>query len=90
VYCLPDNLTKAAAAAEVARRACTERMLAAGDSLLDVELLEAAQASIRPAHGELHDSGWTSPSTTVTTTRGIAAGQEITAWLLSQAGIGIA
>ena len=84
VYCLPVSLTKAAAAAEVAVRAGTERMLAAGDSLLDIELLEAAQASIRPAHGELHDSGWTSPSTAVTLTRGIAAGEEITAWFLDQ------
>ncbi|GLZ04234.1 hypothetical protein Acsp03_17000 [Actinomadura sp. NBRC 104412] len=84
VYCLPESLTKAAAAAEVARRAGTQRMLAAGDSLLDTELLEAAHASIRPAHGELHDTGWTSPSTAVTTASGIAAGEEITAWLLDQ------
>jgi hypothetical protein len=85
VYCLPSGLTKAAAAAEVAARAGTERMLAAGDSLLDIDLLETAQASIRPAHGELHDSGWTSPSTAVTATHGISAGEEITAWLLGQA-----
>jgi hypothetical protein len=84
VYCLPESLTKAAAAAEVARRAGTSRMLAAGDSLLDTELLEAAHAAIRPAHGELHDSGWTSSSTSVTTARGIMAGQEIAAWLLSR------
>lgn len=85
VYCLPASLTKAAAAAEVAVRAGTGHMLAAGDSLLDIELLEAAQASIRPAHGELHDSGWTSPSTTVTATHGITAGEEIIAWLLDRA-----
>ncbi|GAA2159942.1 HAD family hydrolase [Actinomadura napierensis] len=85
VYCLPACLTKAAAAAEVARRTGAATMLAAGDSLLDVELLEAAHRSIRPAHGELHDAGWTSPSTAVTASRGIAAGQEVTDWLLHAA-----
>ncbi|TYB43547.1 HAD family hydrolase [Actinomadura chibensis] len=85
VYCLPTGLTKAAAAAEVARRAGASRTLAAGDSLLDAELLEAADAAIRPAHGELHDSGWTSPVTSVTAARGIAAGQEIARWLLERA-----
>ncbi|GAA1889906.1 HAD family hydrolase [Actinomadura bangladeshensis] len=85
VYCLPACLTKAAAAEEVARRAGASTMLAAGDSLLDVELLEAADLSIRPAHGELHDTGWTSPRTTVTAARGIAAGEEIAEWLLERA-----
>lgn len=85
VYCLPAGLTKAAASAEVARRAGAPLALAAGDSLLDVELLGAAAASIRPAHGELHDSGWTSPVTSITAGRGIAAGQEIVAWLLERA-----
>jgi hypothetical protein len=87
VYCLPESLTKAAAAAEVGLRTGTGRMLAAGDSLLDMELLEAADAAMRPAHGELHDAGWTSPSTTVTSTRGITAGEEITAWFLSEAAV---
>ncbi|MEU8796794.1 HAD family hydrolase [Spirillospora sp. NPDC048819] len=85
VYCLPACLTKAAAAAEVAHRTGASTTLAAGDSLLDIELLEAADLSIRPAHGELHDTGWTSPSTTVTTARGILAGQEIADWLLEHA-----
>jgi hypothetical protein len=85
VYCLPACLTKAAAAEEVARRAGASTMLAAGDSLLDIELLEAADRSIRPAHGELHDTGWTSPTTAVTAARGIAAGEEIAEWLLERA-----
>ncbi|NKZ05652.1 HAD family hydrolase [Actinomadura latina] len=85
VYCLPACLTKAAAAEEVARRAGASAMLAAGDSLLDIELLEAADLSIRPAHGELHDTGWTSPTAAVTTARGIAAGEEIAEWLLERA-----
>ncbi|GAA2458856.1 hypothetical protein GCM10010191_93700 [Actinomadura vinacea] len=84
IYCLPEGLTKAAAAAEVARRTGADSTLAAGDSLLDVELLEAADASIRPAHGELHETGWTSPNTTITTAAGIEAGEETIAWLLSR------
>ncbi|TDD76798.1 HAD family hydrolase [Actinomadura rubrisoli] len=84
VYCLPASLTKAAAAAEVVRRTGAGTMLAAGDSLLDIELLEAADAAVRPAHGELHDAGWTSPATTVTASRGIAAGEEIATWLLGR------
>lgn len=85
VYCLPTGLTKAAAAAEVARRTGASTLLAAGDSLLDIELLEAADLSIRPAHGELHGTGWTSPATAVTAARGIIAGEEIAAWLLERA-----
>jgi len=85
VYCLPACLTKAAAAEEVARRVGASTALAAGDSLLDIELLEAADLSIRPAHGELHDTGWTSPATSVTAARGIAAGEEIAEWLLEGA-----
>lgn len=84
VYCLPVSLTKAAAAAEVARRTGAATTLAAGDSLLDIELLEAAGAAVRPAHGELHDTGWTSPGTSVTASRGVAAGQEIAGWLLDR------
>ncbi|OLT36971.1 HAD family hydrolase [Actinomadura sp. CNU-125] len=85
VYCLPSGLTKAAAAAEVARRTGAASMLAAGDSLLDVDLLDAADAAVRPAHGELHDTGRTSPTTSVTASGGIVAGQEIAEWLLSRA-----
>ncbi|WP_233358606.1 hypothetical protein [Thermomonospora amylolytica] len=85
VYCIPDGLTKAAAAAEVARRAGADRMLAAGDSLLDIDLLEAADAALRPAHGELAVAGWTAPNTAVTETRGVAAGEEIAGRLLALA-----
>ncbi|GGP92359.1 hydroxymethylpyrimidine pyrophosphatase-like HAD family hydrolase [Actinomadura coerulea] len=85
VYCLPSGLTKAAAAEEVAGRAGASTMIAAGDALLDAELLEAADLSIRPAHGELHDTGWTAPATAVTAARGVAAGEEIAHWLLARA-----
>ncbi|SEG59599.1 hypothetical protein SAMN04489712_10779 [Thermomonospora echinospora] len=84
IYCLPAGLTKAAAAAEVARRTGADRMLAAGDSLLDIELLEAADIALRPAHGELAETGWNAPNTAVTVTRGVAAGEEIAGRLLDR------
>jgi hypothetical protein len=84
VYCLPAGLSKAVAAAEVARRLGADRMLAAGDSLLDTELLEAADAALRPAHGELASTGWIAPSLTVTAAAGVLAGVEILDGLLEQ------
>ncbi|WP_030145173.1 hypothetical protein [Spirillospora albida] len=83
VYCLPASLTKAAAAAEVAARTGAAATLAAGDSLLDTELLAWANAAIRPAHGELHDTGWTGSA--VTAARGVRAGEEIISWLSRRA-----
>ncbi|GAB3652073.1 hypothetical protein GCM10027589_09290 [Actinocorallia lasiicapitis] len=85
IYCLPEPLTKSAAAAEVAARTGATGLLAAGDSLLDTELLNIADAAIRPAHGELHDQNWSAPHVTVTESDGIQAGEEIAAWLLARA-----
>ncbi len=82
VYAVPHPLTKSAAIAEVVRRTGATRMLAAGDSLLDADLLEAAQFALRPAHGELHDLGWTRPHVEVTEAAGVLAGEEILARLL--------
>lgn len=86
VYCVPTALTKAAAAREVADRLGATQIVAAGDSLLDADLLEVADAAIRPQHGELADSGWLRPHVEVTTSAGVLAGQEIAAWLLAQSG----
>ncbi|MEW9530166.1 HAD family hydrolase [Microbispora sp. NPDC049125] len=88
LYCLPVMLTKAAAAAEVARRAGAGAMVAAGDSILDIPMLEIADQAIRPAHGELAELGWTSPTTSVTAGRGVAAGEEIVTWLVERAVLG--
>lgn len=81
VYLLPAGLTKAAAV-EALRLSAGEPLLAAGDSLLDAELLERADAAIRPAHGELHDRDWHRPGLAVTSAPGVHAGEEILAWLL--------
>jgi hypothetical protein len=85
LYWVPRSLTKSAAVAEVARRVGSERVLAAGDSLLDVDLLEAADRGIVARHGELVASGWRSSSVIVTTRSGVRAGAEIVDWFTAQA-----
>ncbi|MEU1283732.1 HAD family hydrolase [Kitasatospora sp. NPDC005856] len=77
VYAVPAPLTKSAALAEVVRRTGADTVLAAGDSLLDADLLLAADAGWRPGHGELADSGWTAPAVTALTETGVTAGEEI-------------
>ncbi|MCX4630070.1 HAD family hydrolase [Streptomyces sp. NBC_01443] len=77
IYAVPRPLTKSAAMHEVARRTGASTTLAAGDSLLDADLLLAADASWRPGHGELADAGWTAPTVTPLATAGVLAGEEI-------------
>jgi hypothetical protein len=74
---VPKPLRKSAALAEVIRRTGAEQVLAAGDSLLDADLLLAADRGWSPGHGELADSGWTAPHITALATVGVAAGEEI-------------
>ncbi len=85
VYAVPAGLTKSAAAAEVVARCGGGPLLAAGDSLLDADLLDAADTAIRPAHGELADTGFTRPHVAVTTASGAAAGAELLGWLRDRA-----
>ncbi|MGW6137170.1 HAD family hydrolase [Streptomyces sp. NPDC055144] len=77
IYAVPKPLTKSAAMREVARRSGADRTLAAGDSLLDADLLLAADHAWRPGHGELADEGWTAPHVTALEDRGVAAGETI-------------
>ncbi|MEV0599557.1 HAD family hydrolase [Streptomyces sp. NPDC050315] len=89
VYAVPKPLTKSAAVREAARRAGADRILAAGDSLLDADLLLAADRGWRPGHGELADAGWTAPHVTALEERGAAAGEEIVrAFLAETADVG--
>jgi hydroxymethylpyrimidine pyrophosphatase-like HAD family hydrolase len=85
LYCVPGPLTKAAAVDEVRRRTGATGVLAAGDSLLDADLLESADVAVRPAHGELHDLGWRRPHLEVTSSAGVLAGEEIVRRLLGHA-----
>ncbi|MYW02648.1 HAD family hydrolase [Streptomyces sp. SID3343] len=84
LYLVPDALTKGEAVREVARRCGAESVLAAGDSLLDIELLRAADAGIRPGHGELAESGWSAPHVEAITTEGVQAGERIAGWLVER------
>lgn len=77
LYAVPTPLTKSAALAEVVRRTGAQCVLAAGDSLLDADLLLAADHAWRPGHGELADTGWTAPHLTALKTKGVAAGEVI-------------
>ncbi|WP_037907638.1 HAD family hydrolase [Actinacidiphila yeochonensis] len=77
VYAVPGPLRKSAALAEVVRRTGAQQVLAAGDSLLDADLLLAADHGWTPGHGELADTGWTAPNVTALTSAGVAAGEEI-------------
>ncbi|CAL9410618.1 hypothetical protein SUDANB58_01636 [Streptomyces sp. enrichment culture] len=77
VYAVPKPLTKSAAVREVARRTGADLTLAAGDSLLDADLLLAADRGWRPGHGELADTGWTAPAVSAVPERGVLAGERI-------------
>ncbi|MFC8436242.1 HAD family hydrolase [Streptomyces sp. NPDC057253] len=77
IYAVPKPLTKSAAVREVARRTGASLTLAAGDSLLDADLLLAADRGWRPGHGELADVGWTAPAITALPERGVLAGERI-------------
>jgi hypothetical protein len=85
LYLVPVALTKAAAVIEVARRVGNAHIVAAGDSMLDAELLEQADAAIFPAHSKLANNGWQRPHVASTAAHGVAAGEEICAWLIHQA-----
>lgn len=84
LYWVPRGLTKSAAVAEVGRRTGADRVLAAGDSLLDVDLLLHADAAIHPRHGELHDRLWSAPGVARTASSGARAGAEILEWFSTQ------
>ena len=86
LYWVPEALTKSAAVREVAARLGVDRVLAAGDSLLDVDLLLDADLGIHPRHGELYEQGWSAPRVSCTLADGELAGEEIAAWFETQAG----
>ena len=85
LYWTPRGLTKTAAVSEVANRVGPALVLAAGDSLLDRDLLCYADRGIHPAHGELFASGWSAPQVDRTRTAGVLAGQEIVEWFAARA-----
>ena len=84
LYLVPRTLTKSAAIAEVAERAGVRIVLAAGDSSLDLDLLQYAYRSVRPGHGELAAAGWREPHVDALDSTGVVAGEQIVAWFAAQ------
>lgn len=80
LYWVPQALTKSAAVAEVAQRTGSTTVIAAGDSLLDADMLSAADRGIVARHGELVASGWQAEHVEVTDARGIDAGEQVVDW----------
>ncbi|WP_144758356.1 HAD family hydrolase [Curtobacterium sp. 9128] len=77
LYAVPVPIRKERALAAVAERIGATTTIAAGDSLLDRDMLRWADLGVRPAHGELDAIGWTAPNTVVTERRGVLAGEEL-------------
>lgn len=77
LYCVPIPVTKEAAVAEIRRRVPAGTLIAAGDSKLDVGILELADEAVRPSHGELEQLAYKRPHLSVTSHAGILAGEEI-------------
>lgn len=80
LYIMPESITKAAAMEYVRDRLNADYVIAAGDSLLDLDLLESADAGLLAAHGEaVKSDADVSEHIIVTEEQGIKAGEEILA-----------
>jgi hypothetical protein len=87
IYAIPNPLTKERAMMAVARRISAQHIVAAGDGALDAGFLAAADAGIRPPHGELAAVGWQHPGVEVSSRPGVLAADDITSWFAKQIGI---
>ena len=54
LYLVPKNVNKNAAIKFIKEKEGLSRVVAAGDSLLDLDMLKAADLALAPAHGELY------------------------------------
>ena len=54
LYLVPLNVNKKAAIQYIKEKEGLRRVVAAGDSLLDLEMLKAADLALAPAHGEIY------------------------------------
>lgn len=80
IYAIPHPLTKERAMLAVADRIGASQVLAAGDGALDAGFLAAADAGIRPPHGELAAVNWQHPNVAVGDRPGVLAADDITSW----------
>lgn len=80
LYFMPESITKSGAMEYVKEEVGADFVVAAGDSLLDLDLLESADKGILAAHGEaVRSNAQISSHITVTDLKGIKAGEEIMA-----------
>lgn len=78
LYFMPESITKAGAMEYVKKRLKADFVVAAGDSLLDLDLLESADLGFLAAHGEAVRSAVPiSEHIHITKNQGIRAGEEI-------------
>ncbi|HUS90181.1 MAG TPA: HAD hydrolase family protein [Desulfosporosinus sp.] len=54
LYLVPQNVNKKTAIQYIKEKEGVSRVVAAGDSLLDLDMLKAADLALAPAHGELY------------------------------------
>lgn len=87
IYSIPLPLSKERAMLAVARRAGSQRIFAAGDGALDAGFLTAADAGIRPPHGELAAVDWQHPTVEVAPRPGVLAADDMIAWLGVKSGL---
>lgn len=83
IYFVPRDLTKQRAAQEVFERLEGTTSFAAGDSFLDVGLMQFATDAIRPNHGELNHLE-AAKGFSVTNIQGIKAAEEILEYVLKK------
>lgn len=88
IYAIPLPLSKERAMTAVAHRVGAQRVVAAGDGSLDAGFLAAADAGIRPPHGELATVNWQHPSVEIANRGGVLAADDITQWFADQIGLG--
>ena len=80
LYFMPESITKAGAMEYIKKRLEASYVIAAGDSLLDLDLLESADYSMLASHGEAVRSAVPVPGHVHKTEKhGIKAGEEILA-----------
>lgn len=81
LYLVPNNVNKKVAIQYILEKEGLKNFIAAGDSLLDLEMLKAAYLAIAPAHGELFSlysqERMTKEKLTFTQKSGIEASEEL-------------
>ena len=82
LYFLPAILRKDLALQEIATQTSEKTLIAAGDSLLDLDMLLAADKAICPSHGEIYMRKLENLHAVFTANEGIRAGEDILAQVL--------